>query len=782
VIREASPTVARELLAERFVDDQSSRIWAQLLADLHEKQRAFVLDRSPRKCALKGRRGGGSYGTGAWLVQDWWKFPGGMSLFLAHTKEAAKNILWPTLEDLNERYGLGVTFNGLDLAATFPNGYRIVLKGAKDRAQIEKLRGFSKGCRRIAIDECFTADTPIRAIGGVVRRIARPAPTVLVTVDGVTSTPDHPYLTPDGWKRAGDLQAGDLLYVWGGFSAEPSRQTAAQDVLRELSLPLDGPEFSGERHAHTHAAEACQRFGAAGPRDSGAATGVRAEVLGDDEEDRASAERARRERPWAYVAGVPAGQCDWLETPSRGPDGRTREGRTTDPLQIGPRVPIAEAGGGGGRAQPREPVQASAGHAEGGVASWRRVGCVEVHERGGVGRYDEVCPDGLVYNVTTESGLYFAGGRLVHNCGSFEAHDDLFRYLLKSVLIPQLMDQMARGGGQLALIGSPGQSPVGHYFELTTGRDHMGKTVKAWPTHHWTALDNPHVRAREFLLEELESGAHVLDDTPPETIVEMLLQLRDVPANDNDPRWEFLNARLSTAFRREYLAQWVRDDSRLIYLAKTENLLPAGHKLPPGQYRISIGCDIGWGDGNGFAVAAKEMHGTEIFVLEAYYLPELGTADIAEELRQLAARYHTSEIYVDTGGEGQRLVVDLERHGVYAYAAGKGRKKVRIEYVRSLLERKRLKIRPDACAALLTEWTALPWSDDRQVHREGYVDDVTDAGLMAIMPLSQLFVPTPKKKPAYGSEEWRRAEDRREYEAAVRQGKRIKRREKKRAA
>ena len=23
---------------------------------------------------------------------------------------------------------------------------------------------------------------------------------------------------------------------------------------------------------------------------------------------------------------------------------------------------------------------------------------------------------------------------------------------------------MARGGGQLALIGSPGQSPVGHYF------------------------------------------------------------------------------------------------------------------------------------------------------------------------------------------------------------------------------------------------------------------------------------------------------------------------------
>jgi len=249
MIRETSPLAARRVLAERYVDSTVGDTWRRILADLHPKQRAFVLDRSSRKCALKGRRGGGSYGTAAWLLEDFHRFPGGMSLFLAHTKEAAKNILWATLEDLNERYGLGITFNGLELSATLPNGYRILLKGAKDRAQVEKLRGFSKGCRRIAIDEA----------------------------------------------------------------------------------------------------------------------------------------------------------------------------------------------------------------------------------------------------------------------GSFEAHDDLFRYLVRSVLVPQLMDQMKKGGGQLALIGSPGQSPAGYYFEVTSGVDHMGKPRRQWSTHHWTALDNPYVPAREFLTEELETGGHILD-------------------------------------------------------------------------------------------------------------------------------------------------------------------------------------------------------------------------------------------------------------------------------
>ena len=42
---------------------------------------------------------------------------------------------------------------------------------------------------------------------------------------------------------------------------------------------------------------------------------------------------------------------------------------------------------------------------------------VEIHELGGQGRFDEVCPDGLVYNFeTTGTHTYTANGIVVHNC------------------------------------------------------------------------------------------------------------------------------------------------------------------------------------------------------------------------------------------------------------------------------------------------------------------------------------------------------------------------------
>jgi hypothetical protein len=63
---------------------------------------------------------------------------------VALTKEHAKSILWPTLLKLDQKYDLGMAFNALDLSATMPNGYRVLLRAAKDQAQIEKLLNFNK--------------------------------------------------------------------------------------------------------------------------------------------------------------------------------------------------------------------------------------------------------------------------------------------------------------------------------------------------------------------------------------------------------------------------------------------------------------------------------------------------------------------------------------------------------------------------------------------------------------------------------------------------------------
>jgi hypothetical protein len=507
---ESGETLARLLMAAAESTAGAAETWQNILADLHEKQRAFVLDTASRKCALKGRRGGGSYAIAAWLLEEWHLWPGAMSLYIALSKDHAKSILWPTLIELDEKYQLGATFNGQELTATLPNGYVVRMCGAKDKIQIEKLRGFAKGARRVGIDEC----------------------------------------------------------------------------------------------------------------------------------------------------------------------------------------------------------------------------------------------------------------------GSFQAHDANFRYLINSVLSPQLMDTHHKGGGQIALISSPGLAPMGVFFEKTTGRDHMGKPVRPWKTHHWTALDNPYVGAQSYLVEELEEGGHILDGTPAAQIVAELLELKDTPLSD--PAWIPLLARLSVSFRREYLAEWVKDKAALVYNAEPHHLLPPGWKLPRGVYRIVIGCDPGWSDGNGFAVAAKPLEAPDIYLLRAYYRPEMSTADIADELKMLSAEYHTGEIYADTGGEGDRLLADFDHCGILVQRAQKGLKKPRIEYTRSLLDRRRLWISAD-CVDLVQEWQALPWDEHRQSHRDGFYDDVADAGLMAIWPLSQRFVEPHSPPPALGTPEWRALEAKREHELSVRMGKRIRR-------
>lgn len=502
-----------EALAETYVASEEALVWERILADLHPKQRAFVEDKASRKCAEKGRRAGGSYGIAAWLLEDWQLWAGQLALFVAITKETCANIIWPTLHLFDAKYQLGIKFDNQDLRATLPNGYQILLCGAKDRAQIEKLRGFAQGIRRVAIDET----------------------------------------------------------------------------------------------------------------------------------------------------------------------------------------------------------------------------------------------------------------------GSFSPYDSMLRYMVQSILSPQLMDSFHRGGGQLVLCGSPGIDPRGLFFERTQGVTHEGKPAQKWSTHHWTCLDNPHLDAAAYLLEELVEGEHIIDDTPPEELVAQMIALRDVPLTDT--RWAPVLARLSNAFRREYLADWVRDEASLIYLPSQKNMLPEGFELPKHiPWRITIGCDRGWGDGNGFAVAAKSLRSRDIVLLRAYYKPSMSSEEIAAELDMLKKEWRSGEAYVDTGGEGDQVIVDMEHYGVLAEKAKKGLKKPRIEYLRALIQSGAFKIRPDFCADVLAEWSALPWDEERLKHREGYVDDVSDAVLMACWPLSQRFIPGKRPRPAPGTAEARKMAEDEEFERSQRKGKRIVRR------
>lgn len=252
-------------------------------------------------------------------------------------------------------------------------------------------------------DECFTAATLVEPVGDVVAVSSRAAPSRLIEIDGVVSTPDHPYLTSKGWKRAEDVAAGDLCcvrrYLPGVVLQDP------KDLLPEVSLEA----IERDHELHEQARLSCKT---AGRKQHHTQTGrARAPVQGS-EGDRSQAEDTGRKRPWCHVAGASSDASYRAATRWTNDAGR----RASAALQIRPSLPIGQAIDRGGWWEPLSLSSQSSGRAQDTALGWQRVDRVAVHELGGVGEYERVCPDGRVYNIETTSGVYLAGGKLVSNC------------------------------------------------------------------------------------------------------------------------------------------------------------------------------------------------------------------------------------------------------------------------------------------------------------------------------------------------------------------------------
>lgn len=74
-----------------------------------------------------------------------------MSRYIALTRDSAKDIMWPVLQDLNDRYHLGAVFTDHNLTMTLPNEATLKLFGADMKNFIRRLKGAKSPA--VAIDE-----------------------------------------------------------------------------------------------------------------------------------------------------------------------------------------------------------------------------------------------------------------------------------------------------------------------------------------------------------------------------------------------------------------------------------------------------------------------------------------------------------------------------------------------------------------------------------------------------------------------------------------------------
>ena len=106
------------------------------------EQDAFVNDPAQDVAALCTRRAGKTNGFALRFYKTMLRHPGCMCPYIALTRESAKNIMWPVLQELNESHGWEAEFTESNLTMKLPNGSRLQLFGADMKNFIRRLRGF----------------------------------------------------------------------------------------------------------------------------------------------------------------------------------------------------------------------------------------------------------------------------------------------------------------------------------------------------------------------------------------------------------------------------------------------------------------------------------------------------------------------------------------------------------------------------------------------------------------------------------------------------------------
>ena len=164
-----------------------------VLSNCHPKQRAFVEDPHRRVSAMVGRRGGKTTGQRARFLLKMLRIPNAKCIYIALTRQSAEELMWNPILDLLARLGIDCTPNITKLKVTLNrNGSTLMLVGADDKKQVEKLRG--QKYHEVAIDEAASFAGSL--LDNLISRIIGPALGDYRGVLTMFGTPGHQLLGP----------------------------------------------------------------------------------------------------------------------------------------------------------------------------------------------------------------------------------------------------------------------------------------------------------------------------------------------------------------------------------------------------------------------------------------------------------------------------------------------------------------------------------------------------------------------------------------------------------
>lgn len=208
-------------------------------------QDAFVCDRSKFVAAQCSRRAGKSNGLALRFFSALESHPGALCPYIALTRESARNIMWPVLQELNERYKAPLKFTESNLTVAHKNGARLQLFGADMKNFIRRLKGIKTP--GAAIDEAQDFGSHLQELVDDVL-----TPTLTDYADSWLAITGTPGPVPRGYfyEITEERKYGFSLHKWTLFENPylPNARAFVEDLTKRRGWEPSHPTLRREWH------------------------------------------------------------------------------------------------------------------------------------------------------------------------------------------------------------------------------------------------------------------------------------------------------------------------------------------------------------------------------------------------------------------------------------------------------------------------------------------------------------------------------------------------------
>lgn len=210
--------------------------------------------------------------------------------------------------------------------------------------------------------------------------------------------------------------------------------------------------------------------------------------------------------------------------------------------------------------------------------------------------------------------------------------DETGFYTKLDALIYAVLPMLADYGGTLCLTSSPGELLEGLFYEAD-----QGLRKESWSRYNWTIFDNPHFQGPADSPDYANRAEEELA-----TVLSMQFQ-----GNAKHP-----------GYRREWLGEWVRDHTALVYPCSPENLISAPYSLPLQRHALGIFISPFV---NALTVGRYSEYSREFLLLDSHEFDDLPLDDFAARIFSAIETYSPDIIVTSTDDYSKDIVQELRR-------------------------------------------------------------------------------------------------------------------------